>query len=270
MKTLEPSPRWPFKKKPRDASKSTVVSVVSHGQGALVAQLLGDIARHWDTRNLSVIVTVNLPEALPFAPEDYPFPVLLVENRAPKGFGANHNAAFALSCCELFCVINPDIRTHGDPLPPLARALARQDRLALAAPRITGTGGAVEDSARRLISPGRILRRTLLRQRAPDYPIAQSACLHPDWVAGMFMLIDARAFAAVEGFDERYFMYCEDADLCTRLWRDGRGVALVAAGPVEHAAQRASHASLRHLLWHTRSLLRFFVTFRAEARTAAR
>lgn len=243
-----------------DNSPTTVVSVVSHGQGDLVAQLLQDIDRHWDTRHLSVIVTVNVPERLPFDEKRFRFPVLIVRNSRPRGFGANHNRAFKLSCADLFCVLNPDIRATHDPLPALQRALLSRRRLGLVAPKIFNPEGTVEDSARRVLTPGRILRRVLLRRREPEYPIAAPRPLHPDWVAGMFMLVRSRAFAEVGGFDERYFMYCEDADLCVRLWHRGLGVELVPAGRVVHAARRASHASLKHLYWHFTSLLRFFLT----------
>lgn len=248
----------------RNHQPTTVISVVSHGQGDLVQQLFRDMERYWDTRHLSVIVTVNVPETLPFDDAGFSFPVLIVRNDQPQGFGANHNQAFGLSCAELFCVVNPDIRATRDPLPALRRTLLSRDRLALVAPKIHGPEGAIEDNARRMLTPGRILRRVVLRQRDPDYPIAGVSHLHPDWVAGMFMLIRARTFAEVGGFDEQYFMYCEDADLCARLWQHKRGVELLRAGRVVHDAQRASHNSLRHLYWHLTSLLRFFVTASAR------
>lgn len=244
----------------RDIRPTTTISIVSHGQGTLVARLLADIERHWDTHDLSVIVTVNVPETLPFDERRFAFPVLVVRNDRPRGFGANHNRAFKLSCADLFCVLNPDIRAPRDPLPALRRQLLRRRRLGLVAPRILGPEGAVEDSARRVLTPGRILRRVLRRRREPDYPLAERRPLCPDWVAGMFMLVRARAFAEVGGFDERYFMYCEDADLCVRLWHSGHGVELVPAGRVVHAARRASHTSIKHLYWHITSLLRFFLT----------
>lgn len=239
---------------------TTVISVVSHRQGDLVRQLFLDMDRHWDTRRVSVILTVNVPETLPFEASQFSFPVLVVRNNQPQGFGANHNQAFQTSCADLFCVLNPDIRAHRDPLPALRQTLLNRDRLALVAPKIHGPEGGVEDSARRLLTPGRILRRVVLRQRESEYAIGDAAYLHPDWVAGMFMLVNARAFAEVGGFDERYFMYCEDADLCMRLWQSRQGVELLPAGHVVHDAARTSHSNLKHLYWHISSLLRFFFT----------
>lgn len=248
----------------QDNHPTTVVSVVSHGQGPLVERLLCDIERHWDTSRLSLVLTLNVPETLGFDTGDFSFPILVVRNRRPKGFGANHNAAFGCSCGELFCVLNPDIRCADDPLPALRSALLAQGHIGLVAPAIVNPDGVLEDSARRCLTPGRLLRRHLRRERACDYAI-ESEPLEPDWVAGMFMLVRSPVFAQVGGFDERYFMYCEDADLCRRLWQQGIGVTLVPASRVVHEGQRASRSDLRHLAWHVSSLLRFFLTARRPA-----
>ena len=93
-----------------DRRKEIVVSVVSHGHGQLVANLLQDIQSLCDHSTLLVIVTVNIPEQLPLAPDRFPFPVVIVRNDAPKGYGANHNMAFEVMQGDAFCVLNPDIR----------------------------------------------------------------------------------------------------------------------------------------------------------------
>ena len=75
----------------------------------------------------------------------------------------------------------------------------------------------------------------------------------------MFMMFRADTFRMIGGFDEGYFLYYEDVDLCWRLRRQGYDVALLPMVRVIHAAQRASHRDLRHLGWHVSSMLRFFV-----------
>jgi GT2 family glycosyltransferase len=75
----------------------------------------------------------------------------------------------------------------------------------------------------------------------------------------MFMLLRREAFEQVGGFDERFFMYCEDFDLCSRLRLAGWQLQVIEA-PVLHMAQRASKKSLRPLLWHLRSLMQVWMT----------
>ncbi len=231
------------------------ISIVSHQQGALVAALLPDIAAHC-TMPLEVILTLNLPETLPFDVASFPFPVKIVKNATPKGFGANHNAAFSMVRSEYFCVLNPDIRLNNDPFPALISGLSGE-KAGVAGPLVLGPEGNIEDSARRFPTSGSILRKLFGRAGEPDYAVAQSF-VYPDWIAGMFMLWRMTAFREVGGFDERYFLYYEDADICSRLPAAGYRVVLVPGALVTHHAQRASHRSPQYLRWHLSSMLRFF------------
>ncbi|MDN5849503.1 MAG: glycosyltransferase [Nitrococcus sp.] len=247
-----------YSKLPNDNPR-LLVSVVSHGHGHLVQELLTDILRHWDHTGLRLVLTQNLSEPVPPVLDELPFPVWVTRNLRPRSFAANHNAAFGVFESDVFCVVNPDVRCREDPLPALLRALASPE-IGLAAPRVASPRGELEDSARQCITPLRILRRISGLMRGPDYDIDADP-VYPDWVAGMFMALRSEVFARLDGFDERYRLYCEDADLCMRLWSSGQRVVLAPNASVVHGAQRASHRELRHLRWHVSSLLRFFVHY---------
>ncbi len=231
------------------------ISIVSHQQGALVAALLLDIAAHCAIP-LEVILTLNKPETLPFNVASFPFPVKVVNNTAAKGFGANHNAAFGLAGAAHFCVLNPDIRFAQDPFTKLIALLADQS-IGVAAPLIVNPAGGIEDSARRFPTPTSIFKKAWSGSRGADYDLGQ-APLYPDWIAGMFMVFRAETFRAADGFDEDYFLYYEDVDLCWRLQRRQLRVALLPAVRATHDARRSSHRNLHYLLWHSQSMLRFF------------
>jgi len=233
------------------------LSVVSHGQGGLVRALLADLAAHVKTR-CEVVLTVNIPE--PDLPDlqRMPFPVRVISNPAPKGFGANHNAAFRASSGRFFCVLNPDIRMSHDPFPALLTAAARPDA-GVVAPVIRGPDGGIENSARPFPTPLSILRKALFGAPPALLPPATGA-IHPDWVAGMFMLIPRDLFAALGGFDERYFLYYEDVDLCARARLQGRDVVVTADAEAVHEARRQSHSDARYRRWHVRSMARFFLS----------
>ena len=245
------------------------ISVVSHGQAALVDLLLRDLATHLKTP-VEVVLTVNITEGLPFDPASLAFPVRVLINPQPKGFGANHNAAFRESGCRYFCVLNPDIRLESDPFPALIACLA-DPSLGVAAPLIRNPAGSIEDNARLFPTPWTIVRKALAGSGL-DYATG-TQIIYPDWVAGMFMLFPRDVFAEVGGFDERYFLYYEDVDLCARLSAIGRWAAICPQACAVHAARRESRRSLRHLRWHISSMFRFFfrraATFR-RTRSAAR
>ena len=241
---------------PDAPSAAVTLSVVSHGQIGLVNQLLQDLAADV-APGLRVILTRNIAEAEPIVPPGWRHHLVVIDNRSPRGFGANHNAAFRRSATEVFCVVNPDIRLRGDPLPPLLAAL-EQPGLALVGPRVCGPDGRVEDSARKFPTLGRLLFKALAGAAGPDYPLDRGV-IEVDWVAGMFMAIRREAFAAVDGFDERFFLYYEDVDLCRRLRSKGYAVAFNPATVVVHDARRASRRDPRLMRIHAASALRYLL-----------
>jgi N-acetylglucosaminyl-diphospho-decaprenol L-rhamnosyltransferase len=241
------------------------ISIVSHGQAALIENLLHDLRAHCTTP-LEVILTLNIPEPVSFDVTQFGFSVEVIKNEHAKGFAANHNAAFSAARSDLFCVLNPDVRFTQDPFPRLLEQIA-DPKIGVAAPLILNPSDGVEDSARRFPTPLGILRKVLIKNTTLDYPIGDVA-VFPDWVAGMFMVFRSELFRAMGGFDTAYFLYYEDVDLCWRLRRSGYEVVLTPAARVVHAAQRASHRNFQHLRWHVASMLRFFVKRRLGQRHA--
>lgn len=242
--------------------RQIIVSVVSHGHGQLVPDLLQDIGCLCDHSRLGVVVTENIPEGLPIAPDRFPFPLAIVRNATPKGYGANHNMAFEVMQGNAFCVLNPDIRLTADPFPVLLEHLEALEA-GLVAPLIMNSKGRIADSSRRTITPFRIVKRVLRLEKGLDYEIG-SAPIAPDWVAGMFLMFSSWAFAQIDGFDERYYMYCEDADICSRLGEIGQGIWLIPSVKVIHDARRQSHRDPRYFWWHINSLARFCTKHRSS------
>ena len=243
------------------------VSVVSHLQARLVKSLLEDLAGHC-RETVAVILTLNVDEPLPFEVGDFGYPIELVRNSSARGFGANHNAAFRLCQRRTFCALNPDIRLAANPFPALLEELQR-DRTGVVAPRIVDPSGRTEDSARRFPTLRILVAKALGRASALDYEIGP-APFSPDWVAGMFMLFTHDAFRAVGGFDERYFLYYEDVDICARLRAADYAVRLVPAVSAVHHARRASRSDWRHRAWHLQSVLRYLLTRGRSAGRATR
>lgn len=227
--------------------------------------LLEQLAALDAPRPARVLLTLNRPEPALAAQVDavrWPFELVLMENRVPLGFGANHNRAFvrdrdAAAPASAFAVVNPDVRLHGNPFAPLLRALAEAPTVGCAYPLQLDATGALQDHERRLPTPARLLRRALARGLGRR-PVEVAAGQPPDWVNAAFLLLRAEAYAPIHGFDESYHMYCEDVDLCLRLQLAGWRLQRVPGAVVEHAGQRASHRQPRHLAWHLRSLLRLW------------
>jgi len=234
------------------------LSIVSHGQGILVSSLLDDLSQlHWNNGlSFEIIITLNIPEDEGWLGKPRPFPLRVLHNKAPRGFGANHNAAFRAASGEFFAVVNPDIRLAGFEIAELVAAL-EQPNAGVCGPLVKAPNGAIEDSARRFPTFGRLLLRKLLRQRDPDYRPGGET-IPVDWLAGMFLLFPSAVYRKIGGFDERYFMYIEDVEISRHLRRYGLQTLWVRKTAVVHDASRASRRNLRHMRWHVTGFLRYF------------
>jgi GT2 family glycosyltransferase len=234
------------------------ISIVSHLQAALVADLLRDIESHCKSPPAQVILTVNVEEPLGFRPEDFSFGLEIIRNPARRGFGANHNAAFRRAAGGHFCVLNPDVRFSGNPFPPLLEALADESVGAVSA-LVLDREGAVEDHARRFPRAATLLRKALLGARE-DYPELGRSARSVEWIAGMFMLFRSAVFRRIGGFDERYFLYYEDVDLCGRLRAAGYDIRVEPAARIVHDARRESRRNIRRMVRHLISMARYLFT----------
>lgn len=235
---------------------SLSLSIVSHRQIDLIQPLLQGLIAH-GVRLTELIITLNLPESFDETQWRAHWPLICLRNPAPQGFGANHNAAFRHARGDYFCVLNPDIRLDASPFPVLIQAL-QDARVGIAAPMVCSSAGEVEDSVRRFPHPGTILAKAAGRGHQPDYALVD-AVTPVDWVGGMCMVFRRDTFAQLGGFDEGYFLYYEDVDLCARAGRAGLQVVACRDARVIHDARRHSHRNWRYMRWHLGSMARFFV-----------
>lgn len=245
-----PNHSLPLQPAPPSPRKPITVSIVSHGQLALIRPLLEQLDR-WSHASIEkVVLTINVPEVDAISDlNGLRFPVERIENMQAKGFGANHNQAFGRCGTLWFLVLNPDIRLDSDVLAPLM-AQARP-KSGLLTPRIMEPGKSAPEQHRAIITPLEILTR-----RRPAYVRPTT----PAWIPGLFMLFRTEAYARIHGFDERFFMYGEDFDICARLGLAGWGLQVAEDLQARHEAQRASHSSRRHLWWHVSSLVKVWMS----------
>jgi GT2 family glycosyltransferase len=225
-------------------------SIVSHGHGSMVAHLVGELFACPEVSR--IVITQNVAEGASY-PRDQRLEVH--RNEAPRGYGANHNAALADATTPFVCVLNPDIRLQGNPFPVLLQSFGDQST-ALSAPKIIGPDGATEDSARRFPTVFSIAAKAFGGHDG-TYPDRTASLLNPDWLAGMFLLMRREAFAKVGGFDEGFYLYYEDVDLCWRLRRAGYHIVQDRSVSVMHEARRESRRSLRFAKWHLASMVRY-------------
>jgi len=231
------------------------ISIVSHNQSTLVNFLLIDLSNINFTG--PIILTSNLPGDNFEIPEKLLNQVRFISPPAPKGFGANHNYAFRYCNTPYFAILNPDIRIPHNPFENLQLGIVGET--ALIAPAILGPSGQPEDNARHFPTPLSLIKKVIHMDHG-HYPYqVGTPPFAPDWVGGMFMMIKSDVFRQLNGFDEGFFLYYEDVDLCARLQMAGWKVKLDPSVSAIHHAQRASHQNIKYLKWHVLSMVRYLV-----------
>ena len=233
------------------------ISIVSHAQGELVARALESLARVTNCSDIEIIATKNLPEQI-----SYPSGLHVVElcNLRPRGFAQNHNRAFEISHGKFFCVLNPDVVFQQDVFPPLLRRLATNPR-SVVAPVTCDRQGRVQDSFRQDLTFLRLLRRKLFGWQDYDYATLSSSCerIEPDLIAGMFLLMPREIYSELQGFDEKYWLYFEDADFARRCRETNIGLFVYPTVQVVHVGRRAGRKRFSYSLLHYRSMLRYIL-----------
>jgi N-acetylglucosaminyl-diphospho-decaprenol L-rhamnosyltransferase len=182
-----------------------------------------------------------------------------------RGYGAAANRGVASTEAPVVLVCNPDLVVDPDAPARLVAALDARDDLAACGPQILDSNLVRYPSARRFPSYGLAALHAALGMFAPNnrwsrrYRNENGAIPDEvDWISGACMAIRRVAFDSVGGFDEGYFMYVEDLDLCWRLRRAGWSVGYVDAARVTHVQGASTRrAPVRMLLAHHRSTWRF-------------
>lgn len=228
------------------------ISIVSHGHGEMVSRLLRQLLTCPEVSQ--IIVTWNIPEPIPSFKGGI---IQYIENIVPKGFGANHNAAFMQCNQNYFCPLNPDVQLVTNPFPELLRSMV-QKNASVVAPLVKSSSDITEDSIRRFPTLVSLFFKAVGGQDGRYFITPTSAGLFPEWVAGMFMLFRSEDFRRLQGFDEKFFLYYEDVDICARAWKSGMKVLACPSVSVIHDAQRASRRNLQHMKWHAASMMRYF------------
>ncbi len=191
----------------------------------------------------------------------------LIRSPRNRGYGAGANIGARSTQRELLFICNPDLVTEPDAIERLTEALDARPDAAVAGPMLLEADGSVYSSGRTFPDLGDALGHGFVGLFWHDNPWTrryrllgddQHRARDADWVSGAGFLVRREAFEAVGGFDEAYFMYVEDVDLCWRLHRAGWEVLYEPSARVVHEQGRStSLRPYRMIAAHHRSILRF-------------
>jgi GT2 family glycosyltransferase len=193
--------------------------------------------------------------------------VRLIANPENVGFARACNQGARESRAPFLLFLNPDATLAPGSLRTLAAILEARPRVGVVGPRTRSANGDIQVSTGPDLSlVSEIRQRRLVRgvARRDAAILVEAEGLHAvereaDWVSGACLMIRREAFDAVSGFDERFFLYEEDADLCRRVRQAGWQVLFSPSAEARHALGRSmARSPERARLEYQRSHLLYY------------
>ncbi|HZQ84015.1 MAG TPA: glycosyltransferase family 2 protein [Acidimicrobiales bacterium] len=249
-----------------DAADDVAAVVVNHNAGGL----LTDCVRSLRGEGIETIVVVDNGST------DGSLTTLTAADPAARvvrmprnvGYGTAANRGVATTATPYVLVLNPDTVVEPGLVKGLVAALERDPQLGLVAPRLDNPDGTLYPSVRHFPNLADALGHAFLVDLVPNNRFTRRYRMldwdhrearRVDWVSGACFLARRPAFDAVGGFDEAYFMYMEDVDLCWRLGRAGWFAGYEPSVGIMHVqGVSTARAPYRMVVAHHRSMLRFW------------
>jgi len=252
------------------------VVIVNFNAGGALAATLASLPNGLEGLDWEAIVVDNASrDSSERAADDAGVRVRLLRQPTNVGFATGVNIGVAASEASSVLILNPDCALEPGAVRVLVDELIRWPQCAIVGPRILDPDGALQESARgdpNLLT-GIFGRTGALSRFWPGLPVVRKNLVSQDaigsgapsavvdWVSGACMCARRDALGAVGSFDERYFLYWEDADLCRRLRQAGWHIRYVPGATVRHHVGQSSRSApaLANREFH-RSAYRYYIT----------
>lgn len=226
---------------------SITISVVSHNNINEVMALLTSLSRDFGAI-AQIIITLNtFEETKKLNLNNFPFKIKLIKNKHKKGFGENHNNAFRYCRSKYFLVLNPDIIFPKNF--SFYKMIEKKIFLncSIITPVIITEG--IEVFPRAFPSIRNLFFYKFLRIRNEN----------KFWISGCFMLFDRDLYELLRGFDERFFLYMEDVDICKRALNLEKKISIDKNNYILHKSRRMSYKHPVYFFYHILSIIKYFI-----------
>jgi N-acetylglucosaminyl-diphospho-decaprenol L-rhamnosyltransferase len=260
------------------SSPELAVVVVNHNAGDYLGRCLDSVLGAAGGISLDVVVVDNASRDDSVRSVGSRPGVRLIENRANLGFAAGANVGIRATDAPFVLLLNPDAEILSGTLASLVKvARDRPDAGAIGA-LVRNPDRTLQPSARRVPRTFEALMHAFLGPLAPGNPWTRTYTMadwdrtterEVEWISGSAMLLRREALHDVGVFDEGYYMYVEDVDLCTRLREEGWGVVFSPELEVVHEIGVSARGQSRRMAReHSRSIYRYFAKHRAAGAAA--
>lgn len=201
--------------------------------------------------------------------ESYGSFISLRKSTENKGFGYGHNQVLKKSDARYSVIFNPDILITKETLDKLVQRITEEDQLAAVCPKVLNYDGTTQHLVRQKLdvfdymlrfvpfqSIKKLFDKRLSYYECRDLPEDKTSYIKMG--SGCLMVVDIDKFKRVGGFDERFFMYFEDNDLCMSFGKAGYKILYTPFETVIHLYEKGAHKNKKLFKIFLQSMVKFF------------
>lgn len=202
----------------------------------------------------------------------------LIESPENLGFAGGNNLGAKEATGDYILILNPDTQVKPDAIQKMVDYMRANPEIGILGPKLAYSDGTIQESCRRDMSfLDLIVKRTFLKY-IPYFKRREARYLMKDFdhdqtqtvelITGACMMLPRSLYESIGGFDDRYFLFMEDFDLCKKVRAEGLQVVYYPEAVVEHHHKRLSGGSFFKLLrkkvfWiHVNSAIKYFWKWR--------
>ena len=198
------------------------------------------------------------------------FPWVRLERMAKNlGFTGGHNYAVGIRSAPDVLYLNSDTIVHPGAIVGLVEYARQHPKVGIVGPKLLNSDGSLQFSCRRFPNPvAAMLRNTIFGRMFPNNRYTREYLMQDldrgtpssvDWVSGAALYATKALLDKIGSFDEEYFMFCEDTDLCYRAWQAGFEVHYLPSAVITHACGKSTDKAPNRMIdRHHRSMLLFY------------
>lgn len=187
-----------------------------------------------------------------------------IDNQANLGFGKGHNVVLDRIESDFHAIVNPDVEICEDVFSAILSYMKKENTVGMVIPKIVDENGEIQAAYREYPTVFdmfiRMFCKPFFKKRQAKHTLQDKDYNTPfavPFAQGCFLVIRTAIFKSLGGFDDRYFMYMEDADLCRRV-NDQYCVIYYPGASVIHAWEKGSHKNMKLMKIHIKSMFSYF------------
>lgn len=182
------------------------------------------------------------------------------------GFGSGNNKVLSKikTLSKYHLILNPDVIFNKDIIEILIAELKKHKNVSMIAPKVLYTNGKPQHTVRKypsffdlFIRKLKILKKRIHIQEYRNKDLSKP--FFPDCIHGCFQLYKTADFVALNGFDERYFLYMEDIDICKKIDTTGKKKLYYPTVSITHVLKQGSSKKFKLFCYHLSSAVKYFL-----------